>query len=357
MARRRLAPPADRPAAAEEGAARRKAPAGVLEPGPPIAFAAGEAARAGAETARAARELAEAKAEGRILIDVPLEAVEDGRLPRDRAPDAVPAEETHALMASLREHGQRTPAEVAPLRTGRYGLVSGWRRLAALRALHAETGDPRFGVLRAILRTDIADGQGPAAFVSMVEENEIRLGLTPYERGRIAVLAAEQGAFRSVEAAVDVLFAAGSKAKRSKIRRFAELHRALGDVLRHPTHLSERLGLRTAEALKAGPSAIRRLRGTLSAADPSRSPEAEAETLSRTLDAMLNPGPKPGVSRAKPGRPRRAVVAERRLGPGLTLTELREGDRVLFQLSGEAAGDERVLERMRAALEAAGQEG
>jgi hypothetical protein len=352
MARRRLTPPAARPAAGGEAPSGPRPALGAgLEPGPPIARAAGEAARAGAETARAARELAEARAEGRVLVDVPLEAIEDGHLPRDRAPGAVPDEETRALMASLREHGQRTPAEVADLGTGRFGLISGWRRFTALRALFEETGEERFGVLRAIVRGDLGRGEGPAAFVAMVEENEIRVGLTPYERGRIAVLAAEQGAFASPEEAVETLFAAASRAKRSKIRRFAALHQALGDALRYPAHLSERLGLRAAEALKGGAAAEDRLRAGLALADPEGGPAAEAEALSAAVEAALRIGSGRGVSRAKPGRPQREVVSERRLGPGLTLTELREGRRVLFELSGEGAQDAAVLEKVRAALD------
>lgn len=51
----------------------------------------------------------------------------------------------------------------------------------------------------------------------MVEENEVRANLSHYERGRIAVLAAEQGHFTHVEEAVARLSGAASKAKRSKI--------------------------------------------------------------------------------------------------------------------------------------------
>jgi nucleotide-binding universal stress UspA family protein len=86
----------------------------------------------------------------------------------------------------------------------------------------------------------------------MVEENEIRSDLSHYERGRVAVMATSQGAFVSVEDAVNELFHAGSKAKRSKIRAFAELHEELGDLLNFAPNLSERQGLRLVGAIRSG---------------------------------------------------------------------------------------------------------
>ncbi|SDX92584.1 chromosome partitioning protein, ParB family [Albimonas donghaensis] len=361
MARRRLTLPAADDAPTPAPAPRRPAaPFG----GAPIAAAAGEAARAGAEAARDARLLAQAEAEGRLLIDIPLDRIEAEHLARDRAPRAVEDEETEALVASLRAHGQRTPAEVLALGEGRYGLVSGWRRLGALRALHAQTGEPRFGVLRALVR-GAGQGDGPpadaAAYVAMVEENEIRVGLSPYERGRIAVVAAERGAFESVEAAVDRLFAAASKAKRSKIRSFATLHSGLGDLLLHAPRISERLGLRLADLLREGGPAVRReMRAALADADPEREAEGELALLARAAEAAAArigswSEPAEEVSRAKRGgRPRREEVFSRALVPGLRLTGYAEGERVVFELSGPRAGEPEVREKARALLERLG---
>ncbi|MBV1864962.1 MAG: chromosome partitioning protein ParB, partial [Rhodobacteraceae bacterium] len=89
------------------------------------------------------------------------------------------------------------------------------------------------------------------AYVAMVEENEIRANLSHYERGRLAAVAAGQGVFESVQAAVNELFASASKAKRSKIRSFAMIHESLGDLLAFPTDLSERAGLQLAASLRA----------------------------------------------------------------------------------------------------------
>ena len=81
-----------------------------------------------------ARTLATARETGRLVLDLPLEAIAADHLTRDRLP--VEDEEMVALKSSLAAHGQRTPIEVTPL-TGEgpgalpYGLISGWRRLAA----------------------------------------------------------------------------------------------------------------------------------------------------------------------------------------------------------------------------------
>lgn len=85
---------------------------------------------------------------------------------RDRI--GLDAAEMAPLVESLRTRGQQTPVEVVALEGGRYGLISGWRRVQALRRLCAETGDAaRFGTVLALLRQprDAAE-----AYVAMVEE-------------------------------------------------------------------------------------------------------------------------------------------------------------------------------------------
>lgn len=318
---------------------------------PPAARLAAEAASASAAALAEARKLAEAEAEGRVLIDIPLEAIEAGHLARDRLEEGVSEEDEAALTASIRAHGQRAPAEVAPLEDGRWGLISGWRRLSALRALHRETGEARFSALRAIPRgRDSAGRADPEAYVAMVEENEIRAGLSPYERGRIAVLAAGQGAFGSVSEAVNGLFGSASKAKRAKIRRFAELHEALGPDLRHPQAIPERLGLRLAEGLKAFDGAEDALRRALQAAPAGRTAEQERAWLEDMVEALTPKKTSEGreVSHAKPsGRPpaRRETLAE-----GLFLVETAGPKGVVFRLDGPRAADPEVLDRARALL-------
>ena len=88
-----------------------------------------------------------ARALGRMVVTVPLSDVVLDHLVRDRM--ALDEGEMEALKASLRARGQQTPVELTDLGGGRYGLISGWRRLTALRRLHAESGEDRFAEIQA----------------------------------------------------------------------------------------------------------------------------------------------------------------------------------------------------------------
>ncbi len=168
---------------------------------PPVAQVAGATA-AQAALEELSGELRAARAEGRLVQDLPLDSIEETYLVRDRlaADDA----DMEALKESLKARGQQTPIEVVELAEGRYGLISGWRRMTALRALAAETGEARFDTVRAFLRQPQSASD---AYVAMVEENEIRVGLSYYERARIVARAAEQGVYPDEAAALRGLFA------------------------------------------------------------------------------------------------------------------------------------------------------
>ena len=75
-------------------------------------------------------------------------------------------EEMAALTGSIRARGQQTPVDVVELGGGRFGLISGWRRYMAIRALSAETGESRFATILAVRRRPDTAG---AAYVAMVE--------------------------------------------------------------------------------------------------------------------------------------------------------------------------------------------
>ena len=81
----------------------------------------------------AIQDKARRRAEGRLVQSLALEAVVADHLVRDRL--AAEDEAMATLKASIAARGQQTPIEVVDLGQGRYGLVSGWRRLAALHAL------------------------------------------------------------------------------------------------------------------------------------------------------------------------------------------------------------------------------
>ncbi len=287
----------------DEAAPLRAAPA-------PIAGIAGDAAR-NAAAAELAQALTEARETGRMVIELPLAAIDAAYLVRDRL--GVDEEEMAALVASLAARGQQVPIEVADLGGDRYGLISGWRRIEALRRMGRDT-------VLALLRTP---REAEDAYLAMVEENEIRVGLSHYERARIAVKAVEQGVYPDLGAALRSLFHAASRSKRSKIGSFAILVSALDGHLRHPAAIGERLGLRLAQALDADTTLGAALAKRLDAAAP-----AGMEAEQALLSAALSPSKSASEPRRAAPDPQRV-----RVGPGLDYEEGRDGS---IRLSGAA---------------------
>lgn len=274
--------------------------AGAQTTVPPIAKVAAETAQAHGmanvtDRVEAAKDKADAekwrKAEGqgRAVQMVPVAAVDRDYLRRDRM--GLDAEEMAELISSIETNGLRSPIEVVPQGDG-FGLVSGYRRLEAFVRLGIEE-------IPAFVRIG---QEGADAYVSMIEENELRADLSPYERGRIAVLVAGQGVFGSVEEAVDALFAAASRAKRSKVRSFAAVHEALGDMLSFPSFISERLGLKLATALRNGGQVA--LRSALAVKVPATANE-EINFLESALRALEDAEPEKDLARG--GRPKEVV--------------------------------------------------
>lgn len=320
---------------------------------PPIAQVSGQSAEAAA-----LREITQgieaARREGRMVVEVPLADVAPGHLLRDRI--RLDREDLDALKASIRVHGQRIPAEITPLdsegetgneaggRTGdqaggqagaspyRFGLISGWRRLRVLAELYEETGEARFSTIRALIRPA---GEAAESYVAMVEENEIRVGLSYYERARLVAELARRGVFPDQSAALRTLFAAASRAKRSKIGSFIDIHEALGDLLQFPAEIPERLGLALVSRLRFGDRI--RIRAALAERRP-----ASAEVELALLTRLAEP-PRSSVSRAK----REGEV----LRVGVVMLAERKGSRIVVALKGEGA-DDALLEKVRTALRA-----
>jgi ParB family chromosome partitioning protein len=285
----------------------------------PISRQAADAA-ATAALRELADEVSRARAEGRLLQALPLDQVDAGWLVRDRL--AVDVDELSALRDSLRAHGQRAAIEVVDRGAGhspRYGLISGWRRLTALRELQAEAGEgnTRFDQVLAVLRRPESAGD---AYVAMVEENEIRAGLSYYERARIAAKAVEAGVFPTAKIALQRLYASASRARRSKIGSFLTIHHALSDALRFPTAISERLGLALAMRLEAEAEFADRICHELAAKAP-QDAAAELAVLERVVKGE-RPAPQP--------------VAAEEIIPGVTL-RLARGE---IRLCGPAVGPE-----------------
>ncbi|WP_158971830.1 ParB/RepB/Spo0J family partition protein [Chachezhania sediminis] len=296
--RRRLAPAGPFAAAPETPEVPSPAPSQV-PPSPrplgpaPIAQVAGEAA-ATAALAELSAEMTRARAQGRLIETLPLEAIDPGHLVRDRL--ALDEDEMQALMASLKARGQQTPIEVIALPDPRppltHGLISGWRRLAALKRLLAETGDPRFATVAARV---IPAGDAAESYVAMVEENEIRVNLSHYERARIAWSAHREGVYPTVRAALQGLFGAVSRSRRSKIGTFVPLVEALDGTLRFPAAIPEKLGLSLGRALEAADELGQTLRAKLETAD---APNAETElvVLQEALAGIEAPASLPPVA-------------------------------------------------------------
>jgi len=294
MAKRKRLTPADPDFAGLPLALETKA---YLRPGitpPPIAQVAGDASTTAA-LAEVSEVLTTARAEGRLVQRLPLTSIDAGYLVRDRIPGN--SDEMQSLMDSLRSHGQRTPIEVTEIAPGRYGLISGWRRITALTRLYTQSGDARFEIVLALLRRpDTASD----AYISMVEENEVRLGLSYYERARIVAKAVEHGVFGSDKAALQALFATASRAKRSKIGSFLDIYRHLGTALRFPTALPERLGLTLSHLLAENPDAAARVVAALQGT-PATTPEAELAQLSALAeDVALKANVEPVFPRHAP---------------------------------------------------------
>ncbi|MFK7942603.1 MAG: ParB/RepB/Spo0J family partition protein [Paracoccaceae bacterium] len=333
MARRRRVdtPSAEELKTIEEGFAAKP----VIGMKPPIAQVAAEAAALAQPVAPEDRADAErfraAQAEGRVILDLPSGDIQVDELTRDRA--VIDAEAMAELKASISAHGQRHPIDVVQLEEGGYGLLSGYRRLKAITDLHGPEA-----LVRAMLRApkDLTE-----AYVAMVEENEIRDNLSHYERGRIAVLAAGQGVFQNSTVAVQFLFAAASKSKRSKIRSFAMIHEELGDLLNFPEAITERAGLRLAAALRLGQGGA--LRDALANASPANA-AAEWRILALALDqasGLAKPEAKAkNVSQAK--LKRRVLGETGELANGVTMVSERDVYGYSIRLDGPHVDEEFV---------------
>lgn len=312
MARRKRLTPAqtDHFSAADLGGhgAEARTPPLTAPIAAPIAQVAGDAsARAALEDL--AGEIEAARAAGRMIEEIPLQRIDENYLVRDRL--VQDEDEMTALMDSLRARGQQMPIEVVrlagPVEGKSYGLVSGWRRLTALNRLYSRENDPRFATVRAQL---IAPETAQDAYVAMVEENEIRVNLSHYERARIAVRAMRQGVYDSQRAALQGLYASTTRSKRSKIGSFIALVEALDDTLRHPTAISEKLGLDVVRELGRDPGFVDRLKAALRTA-PRETAEAEMQVLKATvLSAQAQIAPVQGEEAPSPA-PRPAPSGDR----------------------------------------------
>ncbi len=280
------------------------------------------------------------EAQGLVARMIPIEAIDAAALTRDRMElDPVDFAE---LKASILANGLRMPIEVCALEPvegqPRYGLISGFRRFRAVSELRGQVGQAA-GVIEALVRPAAS---AASSMEAMVEENEIRSDLSQFERGRIAVLAAQNGLYSDVEEATAKLFAFASKAKRSKIRSFAVVFERLGDVLNFPQALKEKQGLALATALRGG--AGDQLREILATA----APEGPAEEWQIIEHALKGFATKPQAGeKSRGGRPK-AQTNTIKTSRGTQIGWARKGQGVVIELKGDL--NEATIENVIALL-------
>jgi len=284
MAKRKRLTPAQ-PSYLEPAPESKSALSPSMTTSAPIAQVASDAAAQSALSELSA-VLEEARADGRLIERIALEQIDEAHLVRDRLEQD--EDEMGALMASLRARGQQTPIELVLLSDrpdGKtHGLISGWRRLSALKRLYSEGSESRFASIKALV---IQPETARDAYVAMVEENEIRVNLSHYERARIAVRALREGVYPNQKMALQGLFANATRAKRSKIGSFVALVEALDAVLMFPVAINEKLGLALVREITRDPGFTETLINHLRAGERD-SPVGELRILSAAVSAAEN---------------------------------------------------------------------
>jgi ParB family chromosome partitioning protein len=233
-----------------------------------------------AENDALAHEFVRLKKLGLVVDMIPVEQVLAGKLIRDRSRRVDP--DLAELKESIRAVGLSNPIRVEQVAEGQYELVQGWRRLSAYRELLQETGDEAYARIPAGL---MARGETlDSLYRRMVDENMVRKDISFAEMANLARAYAEDEATgcRDLDEAVNRLFATANPQKRSYVRRFAFLMRALEKVLEHPEAIPRALGLTLANRVEAEPGAVAALARLLGGGR--RTAEEELAVLRRFVE-------------------------------------------------------------------------
>lgn len=260
---------------------------------------------------------------------IPTDQIDAHALPRDRS--LLDEGALTELRLSIAANGLRQPIEVFDTGEG-YGLLSGYRRLAAVRALHDLTGDARYAEIDTVLRDPESLGDALAA---MVEENEIRTGLSPWERAHIAVTAVAQDVFETLDAALGGLYPHANRNKRLRLRAVAEVVEALDGFLVDPESLSQQRLTRLANGLRLGWGPL--LEAALESAEFA-TPEAQWAAIAPVIEeaeGLVAQGRK-----AAPNRPKRLSRPYR----GVTIRRERTRTGFVLHVTGTGATDTLMTE-------------
>lgn len=256
--------------------------AAVQENAEALRARAGQEASIRAENDALAQELVRLKKLGLVVDLIPIDAIDAGKLVRDRA--ARPDLELAELKSSIRQLGLSNPIQVESKGDGRYELVQGMRRLTAYRELLAETKDPKFAKIPAGL---MAGGETlESLYRRMVDENLVRKDISFAEMGGLArAYAADPNTdCEDADKAVAILFQSAGYSKRSYIRAFAALLERIGDDLLFAQEIPRNLGLDLRRRIEEDPAVVDGIRRDLKGWE-TRSIEEELDVLRRWVGA------------------------------------------------------------------------
>ena len=241
-----------------------------------------------AENDRLAHEYVALKRNGQIVDRVALDQVRAGKLIRDRAAERDP--DLDELKASIRAVGLSNPIHVEEVEDG-YELIQGFRRLSAYRELLAETGDAAYARIPATLQARGA--QLEQLYRRMVDENLVRRDISFAEMAQLAMSYADQIGTTIGHGGdpVDVLYASAGRQKRSYIRHFSYLLKALGTALKHPEAIPRATGLSLVKLMDTQPRFAGQLRALLEG-HPERDAATEMQLLRRAISTGAT-APKP----------------------------------------------------------------
>ena len=199
---------------------------------------------------------------------LPLDQIHSSDLPRDRLnlKGQAGSDEMEELKASLRSRGQRTPVTVCRDGQDRYQLVSGWRRMTALRQLAQEQGEAAPMITARL--TGLKEAR-IELYIDMVESNLLHQDLSFGEMAQLALTAAADPASQElgIGEVVNRLYGSLHKMKRSYIRSFVHLLQVLGDCVPYPEKISRNQGIAVSRKLKNAPETAEDLRQNLKVCD------------------------------------------------------------------------------------------
>jgi len=232
-----------------------------------------------AENDQLAHEHVRLKRLGLITDLIPLDQIETYKLTRDRS--AGDDFELKELITSIKDIGLSNPIRVEPRNDGKFELVQGFRRLAAYKALLAETNDAEmYGTIPAAI---FAQGENlETLYRRMVDENLVRKDISFAEMAKLAIsyAADPETEVSDPDKAVGVLFQSASYQKRSYIRTFIKMVEPLWKTLRFAEDIPRALGVALATQIEEMPGTVRAIEAELKDWD-NRSVGDELDVLRR----------------------------------------------------------------------------